>query len=209
MEYSAFLGLNATTWTAIGTFAALAIALGLTDAVRTLFRRPHLTLVYREFENFSSTINEAYWLRVPIQNQHGKRVAKNVEVFLEAAYKVTSSGRTPISDFVPMRLKWSNTELPSCNMIPSGSFRLLNIGYVELRPSVRQSGDNIQINFPSFVFAGEVTTEAHQPTARGVFELHMSITAEDLPVKQFSARVIIRNRNTQEGTPAKIEDTLH
>lgn len=209
---ASFFSLNSTAWTAIGAFAtllgtlaALAIALGLIDAIRTWFRRPQLTFRYDQCAQFSSEVNNAFWLRVPVEGRASKRSAKNVEIFLEAASKVTQGGSNRINGFVPMRLKWCNTEKPVCESIPAGSFRLLNVGYVQLQPQIQNVGGDLLVAFPSFVFAGEVATEAHTPLAMGVFELVLSITADGVPKTVVKARVVIRKPNENLGQPAKIE----
>jgi|GEM_PF-5076027 len=202
---SSFLWLDATAWMALSTFAALAISLGVLDGIRTWFRRPKLAFRHDQCGEFSSNVNDAFWLRVPVQNEYSKRSAKNVEIFIEKAAKVTQAGSTSIQGFVPMRLKWCNTESPICELIPAGSFRLLNIGYVELQPQLLFVGERVLVDFPSFTFAGEVATEAHAPLALGVFELTLSITAEDVPRTFIKARVVIRKPNEDQGQPAKIE----
>lgn len=202
---SSFLWLDSTAWTALGTLAALAIALGFLDWIRTWFRKPVLSFQVDKSEDHSSIINNIYWIRVPIYNKKSKRTAQNVEVFLESAAKISNGGSEIIKGFVPMRLRWSNTEAPWCDRIPPDSFRLLNIGFVELKGQAADEGESKIISFPTFTFAGEIHTEAHSPLALGGFELSLSITADDISPKPIKIRVIIRKPTEKQGRPAKIE----
>lgn len=174
------LGLDSTWWTALGTLVALLVALGgaFFPALAKRLRKPSLSLQISRAKEFSSTIDNAYWLRVPVANAEHKDEAKNVEVFLEAFVTITDGGRSPTVGFVPMRLKWCNTDQPSCPSIPAGSFRLLDLGAIETQARVQKQSGTLLVNFPEFRLAGEQSVDAHRPLATGTYELSLSISCE-------------------------------
>ncbi len=192
--------------TALGVITALAIALGgaFFPKWSKYCARPKLDILYTRVAEFSSTVNGAYWLRVPIYND-GKSEAKNVEIFLEGFAKVSTTNVEPVFGTVPMRLLWCHTEQPSCPSIPAKSFRLLHLGSVGTQASTSVHGDTFTISFPAFELGGEVPTAAHSPLALGSFEIAATISADGVPSELLRFRVIVRKIGVQEGYPAKIE----
>lgn len=201
------LGLDKTWWTAIGTLLALAIALGgaFIPAIVRYLRRPKLRIEYERCSEFSSTVNDKYWLRIPISNS-GLEEAKNVEVFLEEFSKLSSEKTERISGIVPMRIKWCNTNNPSHPSIPQKSFRLLDLGSVDLNSKTKTEGDELQVlGFPSFTLGGEVHVESHAPLAMGSFLLTVSISADGISPHQHKVVIVVRKAKERKGPPAKVE----
>lgn len=200
-------GLDKNWLTLIGTFVALAIAVG-NGVIPKLWKRVFLSRLSISFDRvaeFSSEIDGRYWLRLPIANSTGKYEAKNVEVFLEDFAKLSSEGPQRLEGLVPMRLKWCSSGDTTCNSIPSGSFRLLELGYVDQKSNIRQEGQNFEVGFPTFSLSGEVAIGAHSPLALGSFLLTLTISAEGIPTQRQKIQVVVRKVRERAGFPAKVE----
>lgn len=199
------LGLDSTWW---GTIVALLIALGgaFFPAIVRKRKRPALSITYSRIEEFSSSDELYYWIRVPISNAVGKNEAKNVEVFLEEFLQESENGFQRRKGLVPMRIKWCHGEAPSCPSIPAGSFRLLHLGCVDLKTRFSEDGE---IQFPSLTIGGEVHIAAHAPIARGTFHLTLTISAEDAVTTQHRLSITLRPANDRNALPAVVRKLTH
>lgn len=171
---STFLGLSETAWVGISTITALAIAVG--GIVWPWYKQqrfaPRISLDLGRAMTFSTQVGNGFWVRVPVTNDPDRDTAENVEVFLES---VANDDGT-LEDFVPMRLTWSHTSTASCDRIPGGTYRLVDLGVLTARGSVeRREGDILAIQAPTFEFCGEVPPRAPKPLAIDGVRLKVSL----------------------------------
>ena len=199
-------GLIFTGLGAIGTWVACLVALGiaLMPQLWKWLKRPSLSVLFPRIEEFSSEIGNAYWLRVPIANAAGKMEARNVEAYLENFEEVTGDGPQRIDGMVAMRMKWSNTDLPCCSSIPSGGFRLLDIGRVEKDAIANIAGGLASIDFPTLTLGGEIAVPAHAPLRFGTYRLSITISAQEMPPKSLKLDIMIRPAKSKDGPLARV-----
>lgn len=122
--------------TALGTFGAVIVAVGLQWWIGTRERRskPELTLAFDEyhFVDEGSVDGSGYpWLRLAVTNAAGKRTAENVEVIIEfiteyAMSTVGFGGR--MVWLANAALSWANSLDPYPRMsIPPGATRYVDV----------------------------------------------------------------------------------
>lgn len=186
------LGLDNTWWTALAVIVAV-----LGPIIGWLIYKhnehttaPLLFLDHDAAKHFSGQDNGYHYIRLPIRNTPGRRTAKNVEVYLESISTVEKGRAATDRSFIPMRLTWCHGNKTTCDSIPSGSFRLLDLGRIRFSKE-NPDNPNSTFRFSVVEIYGESTLPGYDTTDGGRLFLKYSISADDMETVHVCLYLII------------------